>query len=193
MSFSTFFPKRKEVYSNEYFVLKIKMLKELIGIPIYHKFKVSQRDFIQLQKYATSHLGVKDIYSLKDKFEGERYYNEFLQRSFAELAFQDYTNVSYFDISEKEMKNFKPEFNLKGTNIELVSCDFEEYPKIPVGDYDNLVICYVNISTRQVWIIGSIDRDVAIDNSDQSLVSPVYRKLSHGVFKKFTLLKDVFL
>lgn len=167
------------------------MIKELIGIPIYHKFKVSQRDFIQLQRYAASHLGVKDIYSLKDKFEGERYYNEFLQRSFAELAFQDYTNIEHFDISDKELKNFKPYFNLDGSEIQLISCDFEEYPRIPKGDYDSLVVCYVNISTRQVWIIGSIDKEIAIDNSDQSLISPVYRKISYGVFKKFELLKDI--
>ncbi|MGX1640467.1 hypothetical protein [Sphingobacterium sp. NPDC055431] len=137
------------------------MIRELIGIPVYYKTKIGLLEFKVLQKYAANHLGVKSIYALRDKFEGERYYQQFLQRSFAELAFQSFLGECVFNIEQKEIKDFKPSFKLGDSIIELVDCSFEMLPKVPIGEYDVLVICFVNLTSREVWIIGKLHFEVA--------------------------------
>ncbi|MDR2284320.1 MAG: hypothetical protein LBE37_13970 [Sphingobacterium sp.] len=167
------------------------MIRELLGLPIYYKTKISQTEFKTLQGYAVDHLGVKNIYALRDKFEGERYYNQFLQRSFAELAFQNYIGESFFQLEEKSNKDFKPDFALDNKKVEVIDCSFEEYPKIPAGDYDSLIFCFVNLSSRDVWIAGSLDRDTAMKESNQNLLSPMFRKSFHGVLKNLTILEAI--
>lgn len=167
------------------------MLRELIGIPISYKVKVSVSDFRQLQKIAVSHLGVKDVYALKDKFEGERYYNQFLQRSFAEIALQQYIGETFFEISEKNNKDFKPSFRFKGAEIQIVDCSFDEFPRVPVGNYDSLIICFVNLTSRDVWIAGKMNRKTAISESDTNLLSPMYKKSSYGLLKNLKILEPI--
>lgn len=167
------------------------MIRELLGIPIYYKTKISQTDFKALQGYAVDHLGVKNIYALRDKFEGERYYNQFLQKSFAELAFQNYVGESFFQLGEKSNKDFKPNFILNNKRVEVIDCSFEEFPRIPVGDYDSLIFCFVNLSSRDVWIAGILNRDEAIKASNQNLLSPMFKKSFYGVLKNLTILEAV--
>ena len=167
------------------------MVKELLKSQIYYKTKISQSEYKILESAAIYHLDVKNIYALKDKFDGERYFKQFLQRSFAEIAYQNFKQKKFFDIDQKMNKNFKPDFNEELKSIEIIDCSFDELPKIPDSESDFMVFCYVNVDFRDVWIIGGLESSILKQMCKEHLLSPVYRKNFLGVLSDLSILREI--
>ncbi len=68
------------------------MLQELIGRENVVKYKIDYHVFIKLQKIVLKHLGFSNMNKLRDRFEGQAFYNSFLQRAYAEIALQNELN-----------------------------------------------------------------------------------------------------
>lgn len=169
------------------------MLKELTQIT--HdivKYKIPYTTFTQLQNIALSHLNLSNINHLRDKFEGQDFLNRFLLKCYAEIAFSKVYGVNLFEIDiYSRFKNYKHNFQLFGKKIELIYSNFENYPLIPKGDYDTAIVLFVNLSSRETWIIGSIKNSSLKKLSENQSVSPIIDKNYLGYFKFFEYLEKI--
>lgn len=167
------------------------MLKELTQIT--HdiiKYKIPYATFIKLQNIALTHLNLSNINHLRDKFEGQDYLNRFLLKCYAELAFIKEFQSEPFEVEiYLKYKNYKHNFQLFGEKVKLIYSDFENYPLIPRGDYDTAVVLFINLLTRETWIVGSIKNSLLKKLILNQSVSPMIGKNYLGYFKFFDDLK----
>ncbi len=63
--------------------------------------------------------------------------------------------------------------------------------KVPIGEYDVLVICFVNLTSREVWIIGKLPFEVADKKCNKNLLSPMSKRFYYGVLQDLTILESL--
>lgn len=164
------------------------MLRELIGKPA-NRYKIEYKSFLRLQKIALKHLNVPDMNKLRDKFEGQKYYNSFLLKAFAELTFEKVTGQEIYNWEQKELqKAYKPNLELEGKSVELIFADLDSYPLIPRGNYDIGVIIFINIDSRDTMVMGYASQTDLIDNANTSSLSPMFETNFIGHLKNLDIL-----
>jgi len=167
------------------------MLRELIGRPS-NKYKIEYNSLQSLKRIVLKHLNVRDMNKLRDRFEGQKYLNSFLTKSFAELAFEKIIGKEIVSWEQKEEeKGYKPSLEIDGMTVDLITADFESYPLIPKSEYDIGIVVFVNIDTRDTIVLGYADRQTLIANANTSNLSPVFETSYFGHLKNFDILKPI--
>lgn len=154
-------------------------------------FKIDYTTHIKLQKIALQHLGLTNINHIRDRFEGQAYYDNFLAKAYSELAFQKIFKEDVLKIENKIKKTYSPQFQISEKKIQIIYAKTNEYPIIPKTQFDVAVIIFVNLTTRETWIIGWIKYDDLITNTNNEGVSPLSEKHIHGYFTKLYLVKEI--
>ncbi|NQD69990.1 hypothetical protein HP439_04545 [Sphingobacterium shayense] len=167
------------------------MLRELIGRPC-NKYKIDYNDFRRLQQIAIEHLNVPNMTKLRDRFEGQKYLDAFLTKSFAELALEKLIGKKIISWEEKESKKgYKPIVTIGGATTELIIADFESYPLVPKGSYEIGVVVFVNIEIRNTLMLGYATREELITGVSDLNLSPMFRNEYLGHLKNFDILRPV--
>src|SRR5690606_28662251 len=148
--------------------------------------------FKRLQQIAMEHLNVPNMGKLRDRFEGQRYLDTFLRKSYAELAIEKLIGESLISWEDKESKkDYKPNIEIQGVKVEIIVTDFESYPLIPKSSFEIGIVVFVNIDMRQTFTIGyAISEELIAGVSDINL-SPMFRHEYYGHLKDFHILRPV--
>lgn len=156
------------------------------------KVKVEYVKYEWLKSLALKNLGIKNINHLRDRFEGQVYFNNFLVRSYGEIALERFLGTPHIDAGLKEAdRNYTPAFNLNSQKIIVVAFGFGETPKIPKREFDIAVFILVNLENRTCDILGFMNRQKLIQFIDSKLLSPLDEKSHLGVFKTFDELLPI--
>ncbi|TDQ11397.1 hypothetical protein [Pedobacter metabolipauper] len=169
------------------------MLKELTQVDHeIHKYKIPYAVFIKLRSFALNHLNLSNINHLRDKFEGQDYLNRFLLKCYSEIAFNKAFQSETFDLEiYKKYKSYKQTFKLADKKTELIFSDFENYPLIPKGDYEIATIIFVNLFSRETWILGYLEMDILKILTKTQSLSPILSRNNLGYFKFFKEIKTI--
>jgi hypothetical protein len=164
------------------------MIKELIGKST-AKFKVEYKVYQKLQKIALKHLKVSDMNKLRDRYEGQKFYDSFLIRSYAEIAMEKLLeeDVINWDLKD-DNKSYKPKFTYKGQSVELISANLESYPLVPRGTYDIGIVAFINVDSREIQLLGYASQQELISHIDSYSMSPMFENLYFGHLKTFDFL-----
>ena len=150
------------------------------------KTKIEYSKYEWLKNIALNNLGIKNINHLRDRFEGQVYFNNFLIRSYGEIALERFLGTHSIDIVKKENeKNYSPSFEINSQNVSPISFSFGENPKIAKRDFDIAVFVVVNLENTTGEILGFLNREKLIQLIDRKLLSPLDEKSHLGVFKTF--------
>lgn len=132
---------------------------------------------------------MSDMNKLRDRFEGQKYLDAFLTKSFAELAFEKIIDRRIISWEQKESKkSYKPVLEIDGKTVELIIADFESYPLIPKGEYEIGVVIFVNIDMRTTIVLGYASKETLLANADVSNLSPIFETNYVGYLKNFDIL-----
>ncbi|MGF1925420.1 MAG: hypothetical protein ACQUHE_14685, partial [Bacteroidia bacterium] len=131
-----------------------------------------------LKKIALSHLGLSNMNALRDRFEGQTYLNNFLKKSYLEIAFEKYSQSKVIIKEKKEsIKSYEPTFIINKKKIALLSYTNEEFPKIPSAGFDIGVFGLVNLDARSVKIVGFLEKEkimCQLRSDNSSMISNKY-------------------
>jgi len=156
------------------------------------KTKIEYVKYEWLKTLALKNLGIKNINQLRDRFEGQVYFNNFLIRSYGEIALERYLGIAIIDVTRKENeKNYIPTFKINTLRVIIIAFTFGENPKIPKRDFDVAVFVVVNLENRTVEILGVLNHISLIQLIDRKLLSPLDEKSHLGVFKTFDSLLPI--
>ncbi len=118
-----------------------------------------------IQECAFAHLNVRDMGMLRDKFDGQRYFDTLREDIISEFAFEKYINLEKFDWQRREKKSYRRKYyEFNGVTIELVSFNIGTTPKINPSKIDNVVFVCVKPDLR-VYISGLANKDLIISRS----------------------------
>lgn len=152
----------------------------LVKVPRYIEQKI--------QRCALSHLGLRDMGQLRDRMEGQAYYNKLKRDVLSEFAFENVLGMNGFDWKKREVKGYKrKQYNFDFGSVSLVAFSGQEIPKISTKHLSNFVFIYVNPEFR-VYVSGLARKSVI----SQSLSNVVYLENQSSVieFKEFEKLED---
>lgn len=139
-----------------------------------------------LKKIALKNLGLENINQLRDRFEGQLFLDNFLKRSFLEVAFEKYVGIKFIDKLKKEThKNYIPSFISNDKIFSLFSYTKGQYPKISTKEFDFAIFGLVNLEARHVEIIGFLPKQEVVKYIQSESLSPLTSKDYLGMFKTF--------
>jgi hypothetical protein len=156
------------------------------------KTKIEYVKYEWLKTLALKNLGIKNINHLRDRFEGQAYFNNFLIRSYGEITLERYLTMPFIDSLRKENeRNYTPSFKINTKKISLIVFTFGENPKILKRDFDLAIFIVVNLENRTGEILGFLNRQKLIELIDRKVLSPLDEKSHLGVFKTFEELLPI--
>lgn len=91
---------------------------------------------------------------LRDRMEGQAYYDRLKVDILAEYAFEKLIGLTKFDWKKREVKSYKrKQYLFNNTPLKLLAFSGQEYPKISIKHLSNFVLVYVNPEQR-VYVSG---------------------------------------
>lgn len=108
----------------------------------------------RLQKTALKHLELPDMGKLRDRMEGQLYYDKLRTDVLAEYAFENLIGIKKFDWDKRDNKNYKrKQYSFDGKKLSLVTIIDESFPKVNIDHVNNCVFAYVN-PQNHVFVSG---------------------------------------
>ncbi len=113
--------------------------------------RVSVPKYIEskIQMTALKHLDLSDMGKLRDRMEGQLYYNKLRTDILAEFAFENIIGIRYFDWEKRISKSFKrKKYIFENKELNIILFENENFPKISTEHINNCIFAYVNIDNR---------------------------------------------
>ena len=92
--------------------------------------KILRHQIKDIDEIILSYLNVKDLGKLRDRFEGQSFYNNKSRIILAYLGVCKHLNIVPLDIKEIDLDLFVPHVNYNGDRYKIVVSDFGEFPFI---------------------------------------------------------------
>jgi len=124
------------------------------------KFPSSHK--VALQKIICDMLEVKSIFELNDRFEGRKFYENYSNKVFGHLAVQkvlfDTMDITKIDHN----KTFTGNLNINTHEINVVTTDFGEFPKIEIVNTAPVIFVFRK-DELVYWVLGITPKNVLRD------------------------------
>ncbi len=112
-----------------------------INIPKYIESKI--------QIIALKHLNLSDMGKLRDRMEGQLYYNKLRTDIFSEFAFENTIGIRKFDWEKRSIKSFvRKKYIFENKVLNIIPFVNENLPIISSEHLKNCIFAYVNIDNR---------------------------------------------
>lgn len=135
-----------------------------------HFKRVNAPKYIEakIQKIALSHLNLSDMGKLRDRFDGQLYYDKLKTDIIAEFAFENFIGIKKFDWSKREIKNYKRKYyTFDHKELNIITVTKARLPKINPDVISNTIFIYVNIDNR-VYISGVATKSLLLNYTSNS-------------------------
>ncbi len=118
----------------------------------------------KIQECALNHLNLKDMGQLRDRMEGQMYYNKLRNNILCEYAFEKILFKSSFDWDKRMNKNYKRKpYFIEGFNIHLLTFSTDNFPKISL-DHTNLCVLGRATEDSKVYLSGLATKELIKTN-----------------------------
>jgi hypothetical protein len=112
-----------------------------VSIPLYIESKI--------QLTALKHLDLPDMGKLRDRMEGQLYYNKLRTDIVAEYAFENIIGLRNFDWEKRDIKSYKrKKYIFENKELNIISFENGNLPKISTEHVQNCIFVYVNTGNR---------------------------------------------
>ena len=120
-------------------------------------------------------LQVDNLFKLRDKYEGQAFYNRLSLRLFCVLTLERFLGAEFLDINQ--LKDNESEITLNKIGLEISICPFiwGELP-IVIKDRVNSSIFMVQKGPKDIYLCGYIDKqNLFLESNFKKVISPLWR------------------
>lgn len=139
----------------------------LSHLDYFKRYSVPKYIESRIQMIALNHLNLTDMGKLRDRMEGQIYYDKLKLDLYSEFAFENLIGIRKFDWDKRIYKNYKRRnyvFNDK--ELELILFDNEKLPKINKEKILNSIFVYVDGNNR-VLVSGLASKSFLTEISNE--------------------------
>lgn len=143
-----------------------------------------------IQQCAIIHLNVKDMGELRDRMEGQLYYDRLKIDILSEFAFETIVGRNkIFDWDKRKLKGYRRKhYIINNRNLTLISFSSSSFPQFNINKVENCIFCYVK-PDQKVYISGLGLKSDLIENSFE-IPSPVVSRDVNREFREFGKLRS---
>ena len=103
----------------------------------------------KIQMTALIHLDLADMGKLRDRMEGQSYYNILKADIVAEFAFENIIGIRSFDWEKRSIKSYnRKKYMFDNKELYIILFENENFPKINTENITNYIFAYVNMDNR---------------------------------------------
>ena len=103
----------------------------------------------KIQDCALKHLNVKDMGKLRDRMEGQTYYERLMNDIIAEYAFENIIGLPNFDWEKRMVKSYKRKvYSFGNEQLNLINFCDNALPRFEKNEVDNGVFVFVNPDSK---------------------------------------------
>lgn len=166
---------------------------------LFYKIEIPYREIHFIQNKVLAELKLKDLNELRDKFEGQQYYTNQLNKCLPIIALEKVVKVKLVDWQSIKLKQIKSSLIIEGTKINIICSSYGQVPQIEIDSKLPSIFVIAN-GLKEVWIcgIGSnkliqnyIVRERQIGIGSQSKMVGDFIGLNH--LKKFNSMDELLL
>ncbi|WP_430813975.1 hypothetical protein [Carboxylicivirga sp. RSCT41] len=123
-------------------------------LPFFKKIKIPKYIEARLQESALKHLELSDMGKLRDRMEGQLYYDRLRCDIFSEYAFEKTIGLSSFNWVQRDKKRYKrKKYLFKGKTLSIVVLNGDSFPRVSATHEINYIFAYVT-PEQSVFISG---------------------------------------
>lgn len=128
----------------------------------FRQIALNRREISLLENLVIRYLKVKDLNELRDRFEGQAFLDNFLQKSVPLIGLQKYLKTDLIDFETISPDKIKPEIIINGKTVNVIQ--FGNH--LPVLDtLDNLPCIFIYSTQRQMLELCGFASSYTIQNS----------------------------
>ncbi|MBL4744838.1 MAG: hypothetical protein JKY08_00575 [Flavobacteriaceae bacterium] len=102
-----------------------------------------------IQKIALKHLGLADMGKLRDRMEGQYYYNKLKIDLVSEFAFESFIGIKRFDWKKREPKSYpRKKYYFENKTLKIITFYGNALPEINATNIENSIFIYVNTDNK---------------------------------------------
>jgi len=167
------------------------MEKEFLNqISHFKIIKVPKYTSLEIQKCALHHLNLKDMGQLRDRMEGQMYYDKLRNDILTEFAFENLLSKSTYDWSKRMNKNYKRKiYHIGEFNIRLITFSEKNYPKISL-DHTNLCVFGRATADSKVYLSGLATKEL-IKSDSTNIRNNIFELKSFENLLKFSTKEEL--
>jgi len=167
------------------------MHKEFINqLHSFQKVSVPKYIDVKIQNVALKHLELPDMGKLKDRMDGQLYYDKLKIDLLAEYAFENIVGIKKFDWIKRENKNYRrKQYDFNRKVLKLITFVGENLPTLNEESANNYVYVYVNPDNR-VYISGLATKNILKELLTTNEAN-INKNIDFGIFIKFTSLEEL--
>ena len=152
----------------------------------FEQISLKIREELKIQTRVLELLGLSDMGQLRDKYEGERYYQSFRRKVMGLLALEEFLKIAFLNINAVN-KEFTPIIKIKSIEIEVITTEFGELPLLDKNPRKPVILIYL-ISPRRLIICGFVSIEAIRKNLESIQASSSNR--GKAVFNGFSEIQQ---
>lgn len=150
----------------------MKLFFKYIGefVRIYPQVKFSKNDEIKIRNLAVSHLGLSNLNQMRDRFEGQAFFQKTMKNLGGLIALQKHLNIEQTDIEQVDLANFKPYIEINNQRIIINVFDFGDLPSVDVKETKNPTFFIIQKDNLTFLLCGLASKEVIKNNLIESSI-----------------------
>lgn len=107
----------------------------------FRKIEITRRELASLENLVVKHLNVRDLNKLRDKFEGQAFLDNFIQKALPIFGMEKYLKTNFIDFDNRRLDYIKSEIKVNNTLINLIKFD-NQLPLIDIANEQPYIFIY---------------------------------------------------
>ncbi|MDO1502130.1 hypothetical protein Q2T40_18495 [Winogradskyella maritima] len=136
----------------------------------YPQIRFTKNDEILIRDSAISHLGHDNLNQLRDRFEGQAFFEKTMRNIGGLMALQKHLKVSPFDFNNANLKDFLPYIKVDGQRIDINVFEFGQLPMVKVKEVNNPIYFIIQKDSLTFLLCGYAPKTVVNEHLVETLV-----------------------
>ncbi|WP_299397696.1 hypothetical protein [uncultured Gelidibacter sp.] len=157
---------------------------------IYPQIRLTRNDEISIRNSAMSHLGLYNINQLRDRYEGQAFFEKTMMNVGGLISIQKYLNLPVVDFTEINLSDFQPKIKLNDELIDIHVFEFGTLPLINIDDINRPIFFVIKKDKTTFTICGVASTEVIKENLNATSIEKS-STVNHMSFTGFKFLKHI--
>ncbi|MCX7550880.1 hypothetical protein [Xanthomarina sp. F2636L] len=132
-----------------------------------------------------THLGLTNLNQLRDRYEGQAFFEKTMKNIGGLMALQKHLNIDIIDLNKADLTDFQPYIKLNGKKININVFNFGTLPMIKIKEIENPMFFIIQKDSLTFMLCGLASKDVI----EKNLIESNTVKSSTDKFMDFTGFK----
>src|SRR5690554_3620910 len=126
----------------------------------YPQIKITKTDEVLIRNSVKNYLGLDNLNQLRDRFEGQSFFEKTRNNICALMALQKHLNISLIDLKTTDLSNFKPTITLNNEVIDINLFEFGSLPLVKADEINNSIYFVMQKDTLTFLLCGYASKNI---------------------------------